>query len=682
MHKSGNNGKKIPGTDELKNNLKEKKFKSNKNSKFFQALSLPTLCNMNPRSVYNKIDEFHTFVEEEEIDLLFMSESWERSYLTLDQIIKLEDHVVISNVSQRVGKGGRPAIIANNKKFEVQNVTNSLIQIPWGVEAVWCLLTPKNVTHDSKIQKIACCSLYSKPDSRKKTLLLDHISDTFNILSKKYGRGLHFVIAGDTNDLKLDPILSLCSNMRQIVKDWTRLDPPALLDPILTTLSTYYQIPQCLAPLDPDPEKNGKKSDHRIVVAKPVNVINNKSGREIRKVKVRPFPQSGIEKMTEWFIDQSWEQVFQAESTHEKAKIFQNMLIKILDQIFPEKIRKISSDDQPWISHRLKVLDRKRKRIFHKERRSEKWRKMNKLFKDEMKTEKAQFYKKTVADLKTKNPGQWYSCLKRITSNDQMSHQINIDEINHLSDQEQAEIIAAKFSSIQNEYQPLKTDDIAVPPFSAEDIPQFHPSQVWHLLTQLKTNKATVPGDFPAKLTKQFAAYIAEPLTAVINSGIRRGKYPQIYKFEVSTPVPKSYPPQNTSQVRNISGLLTFDKIMEKLVSDLIISDMRLKLDPSQYGNQKGISIQHYLINMIHRILTALDNNSRRDIFAVVANLIDWNNAFPRQCPKLGVESFMQNGVRPALIPVLINYFQVAWLPVCSAESGRGWSPGCHTRIT
>ena len=38
--------------------------------------------------------------------------------------------------------------------------------------------------------------------------------------------------------------------------------------------------------------------------------------------------------------------------------------------------------------------------------------------------------------------------------------------------------------------------------------------------------------------------------------------------------------------------------------------------------------------------------------------LIDWNNAFPRQCPKLGVESFIQNGVRPSLIPLLINYFQ------------------------
>ena len=81
-------------------------------------------------------------------------------------------------------------------------------------------------------------------------------------------------------------------------------------------------------------------------------------------------------------------------------------------------------------------------------------------------------------------------------------------------------------------------------------------------------------------------------------------------------------------------------------------------MDPAQFGNQKGISVQHYLIQMLHRILTVLDNNSRGDIYAVVANLVDWNNAFPRQCPKLGVESFIQNGVRASLIPVLTNYFQ------------------------
>ena len=121
---------------------------------------------------------------------------------------------------------------------------------------------------------------------------------------------------------------------------------------------------------------------------------------------------------------------------------------------------------------------------------------------------------------------------------------------------------------------------------------------------------------------------------------------------------PRSILQKNPSQLRNISGLLNFDKVIEKFLAELMISDMAAKMDPAQYGNQKGVSIQHYLIQMIHRILSALDNNSRRETFAVVANLIDWNNAFPRQCPKLGVDSFIKNGVRPALIPVLINYFQ------------------------
>ena len=47
--------------------------------------------------------------------------------------------------------------------------------------------------------------------------------------------------------------------------------------------------------------------------------------------------------------------------------------------------------------------------------------------------------------------------------------------------------------------------------------------------------------------------------------------------------------------------------------------------------------------------------------------------AFPKKCPKLGIESFIKNGVRPSLIPVLINYFQkrelvVKWNNVISAR--------------
>ena len=591
-----------------------------------------------------------------------MSESWEREHLKLEDIIHLENHTVISNVYQRTGKGGRPALVVNKNKYFVQDITNTLVSVKWGVEAVWCLVTPKNVTKESKVQKIACAALYSKPGYKHKSDLLDHLSEAFNILNTKFGKGLHFCIAGDTNELNLNSILNLSSNLVQVVTKPTRIDPvsgvEAILDPVIMTLSQYYQEPLCLDPLDPDPDKNGKKSDHRIVVMKPINIIDNKSARITKQIKVRPIPESGIIKMRNWLIDESWADVFKAESAHQKAEIFQKILIQKFEEIFPEKNRKISSVDEPWMTHKLKKLDRKRKRIYHKERRSQKWKTMNTQFKKQVKCAKETFYRNMIADLRQKNPSQWYSSLKRITGNDQKSEKVIISEIFHKSDQEQAEVIADYFSSIPNEYDAIKEDDIISPPFSEKQVLQFHPSQVWLHLTKMKTNKATVRGDLPARLIKEFAAYLAEPFTDIVNTSLRRGEYPQIYKYEVSTPVPKVFPPTRVDQMRNISGLLNFDKVMEKLIAEVMIADMKPKADPAQYGNAKGTSIQHYLIKMIHRILTALDNNSRRETFAVVANLIDWNSAFPRQCPTLGVQSFIDNGVRPSLVPLLVNYFQ------------------------
>ena len=115
--------------------------------------------NVNPRSIYNKVKEFHNFVEEEEIDCVFMSESWERPDKPLEEIIKLPHHVVISNPHQRKGVGGRPALIINSTKYYVKNVTQHLVEIPWGVEATWAIITPKNLTSDSAIKRIAVCSV-------------------------------------------------------------------------------------------------------------------------------------------------------------------------------------------------------------------------------------------------------------------------------------------------------------------------------------------------------------------------------------------------------------------------------------------------------------------------------------------------------------------------------------------
>ena len=100
---------------------------------------------------------------------------------------------------------------------------------------------------------------------------------------------------------------------------------------------------------------------------------------------------------------------------------------------------------------------------------------------------------------------------------------------------------------------------------------------------------------------------------------------------------------------------------------------MKQHKDEAQYGNEKGLSVQHYLIKMINKILTALDTNSIHEVYAVLVNLVDWSSAFDRQCLKLAIKSFPENGVRNSLIPVLKSFFQnrkmfVKWHGLLSSE--------------
>ena len=342
-----------------------------------QALNLPKVLNLNPRSAMNKLEELKTFIEEEAIDVAFISESHDREDKRLDEHLHLDNHTIISNIYQREGKGGRPALVINNEKYNVQNLTNTVIQLPWGVEVTWALLTPKVVSNDSIIQNIVLGSIYCKPKSKKKTALLDHIAETYNFLNMKYGKGLHWLLAGDTNDLKLDQILSLSPSLKSVVVTPTRLNPDRILDNMITDLSRWYQTPQCLPALDADPGSGGKPSDHLTVVMEPLSVINNKPARISREVQVRPIKQSGVDLFSFWIRNQNWSEVLSAETVDEKSEILQNLLLSKCNEFLPLKKRKISSDDQPFCTEEMKRIKRSKTREFHKHRRSIKWRELN-----------------------------------------------------------------------------------------------------------------------------------------------------------------------------------------------------------------------------------------------------------------------------------------------------------------
>ena len=128
--------------------------------------------------------------------------------------------------------------------------------------------------------------------------------------------------------------------------------------------------------------------------------------------------------------------------------------------------------------------------------------------------------------------------------------------------------------------------------------------------------------------------------------------------METVTPVPKIKIPQTPDDVRKITCLLNLNKILEKVICEHLVADLMKTLDKSQFANQKGQSMNHYLVMMIDKILRSLDGASKGEAAAALVTLLDFSKAFDRQNATLAVKSFQDNGVRPSLIPLLISFFE------------------------
>ena len=66
-------------------------------------------------------------------------------------------------------------------------------------------------------------------------------------------------------------------------------------------------------------------------------------------------------------------------------------------------------------------------------------------------------------------------------------------------------------------------------------------------------------------------------------------------------------------------------KIYESFVLDWLLQYIRPFLDPAQCGGLKGVSVNHYLIKLLHFIHAFLD---KRQPHAVLSAMVDMSKAF------------------------------------------------------
>ena len=135
----------------------------------------------------------------------------------------------------------------------------------------------------------------------------------------------------------------------------------------------------------------------------------------------------------------------------------------------------------------------------------------------------------------------------------------------------------------------------------------------------MKLSKKTdsVPGDVPSDILKEFLPEFATPIAAIIKEAVQTHTWPAVYKKEYHIPLKKVPSPENKDDIRGIGLTSWVSKQLERFVLNWIWPFIKPHIDPDQMGGVSGCSIEHYIVKMLHFILTSMDGNRDAAVLAV-----------------------------------------------------------------
>ena len=318
------------------------------------------------------------------------------------------------------------------------------------------------------------------------------------------------------------------------------------------------------------------------------------------------------------------------------AEKFIEIVYNKLDKICPEEEIQITKLDGKVKSLALQKIGRQKLREHTKNGNSQRFKALKKKQKSRIKLEGQKSLDKLFENAGHKGT-KWLREANRMSSrpgeetSSTFSLQEHIDE--NLTSSQSAEKIVKYFSQISQEFTPIEQDtsprwmDVQT---KLKAAPCSHPQIEEHIVYQnMKEAKKTdsVPGDIPAPILKEFLPEFATPVTAILKQAVENHTWPDIYKKEYHLPLKKVPTPQNEDDIRGIGLTMWVSKQLERLVLKWIWPYIYPHIDPDQMGGMPGCSVEHYIIKIMHFILSSMDGNSDAAVMAVP---VDYSKAFNR----------------------------------------------------
>ena len=376
------------------------------------ALYLPTVAVYNHRSIWKKIKNFSTEFREMKMGVALHSEVWENKEKKahrrkIDDLFQMDGITYISTPRPN-RRGGGSAITCDDENFFIKEIK---VDNPFNLEVTFASLRPKSEFSPSF--NIIVCALYSPPRSRKKSKLIDHISQAYHALKIKYPSAF-FLLGGDVNCLDVSQLLSISSNFKQLVTKPTRQEK--ILSVIITDLHKSYQEPFIIKPLKPDTEGCGKPSDHSVPVAVPYTDTSKPRRREYQLKEVQPIPESKIVALGQWITTEEFTDVREASHPTEKVAALGKIMSDKINDICPKKTIKVYSRDQEWMTEPLRKLRRSKCREYRRHGRSDRFVLLQKQFDDLKDLNTKKYMEEDIETLKKCNLSQFYRKIKVIGS--------------------------------------------------------------------------------------------------------------------------------------------------------------------------------------------------------------------------------------------------------------------------
>jgi hypothetical protein len=265
----------------------------------------------NIRSLRYKVDELSTVINENNIDICCVTESWLDADIP-SEAVDIENYV-IHRCDRNDGRqcGGVAAYVRSDLPCVRVADTEAQSQI---LETLWLLFRsqrmPRSLSH------LLLGIIYHPPDAPGRPMV-DHILDTIDGVIKRHPNA-GIMLLGDFNHMYDSSLREY--PLKQIVTSTTR--GSAVLDKIYTNISDWY-LPPTILPITAG-------SDHRTIMAVPVGG-NVKRGHDIA-ITVRSIDPNGKNLLAHALNNVNWSPLYHMTSVEPMTEYFYTTVSSLLDK--------------------------------------------------------------------------------------------------------------------------------------------------------------------------------------------------------------------------------------------------------------------------------------------------------------------------------------------------------------